>query len=212
MRSSAHTHIRRSSDTDGRQSAPPPGGDDWPPPRDAWPPGGDAWPSPSAAPQPYPAQWPLAHPAPQRRNSTAPAYIAAALFIACAVEAFAFAAVSWDGTGSPWVLAAVIGLLYSGRVTGNVDFGITMTMTVACMTITLALVLLARLAFARWILAGLGGLVAAYYACAVLYLIIHGSARLVPLPVLALLSWSAATVMALLPYTARAMRRWTMPG
>jgi hypothetical protein len=43
---------------------------------------------------------------------------------------------SWDGTGNPYVMAAVIGLVYTERLTGNNDFGILMTMSVACTTLT----------------------------------------------------------------------------
>jgi hypothetical protein len=142
----------------------------------------------------------------QRRPSTAPAYITAVLFLGCALLSFILAFVSWDGTGSPYALAGVIGMLYSGRLTGNVDFAISTTMTVACTTVTFAGILLGRLAFARWFLAGLGGLVVAYYACAVIYLVVRGGAQYVAVPVLAMLLWAAATAMALLPFTAKAMR------
>lgn len=190
----------------GRQPPPPP----------------PAYPQPHGAPQPYHdrpppgpgAAWPYAthaglrYPAPARRSANAlPAYVAGALFVVCAVQSLVYAVVSWDGSGNLRVLAAVIGIVYSGRITGNVDFGISMTMSVACTTLTFALILLARLAFARWLLAGVGGAVVAYYAVAVIYLVVHGATGLVALPVLALLTWSAATTVALLPATARAMRR-----
>jgi hypothetical protein len=152
---------------------------------------------------PAPA-WPYA-PA-VRPPSTVPAYLTAALFAVCAAESFLFAFVCWDGQADPRVMAAVVGMVFSGRVTGNLDFGIAMTMTVACTTLTFAVILVARLAFARWFLAGLGGLVAAYYACAIVYIVVYGAMSLVGLPMLALLTWSAATTMALLPFTARAMR------
>jgi hypothetical protein len=161
-------------------------------------------PPPSGYAQPY--SYPYPRPAPRPVNPL-PAYIAGALFVGCALLSFVLAFVSWDGTGSPYVLAAVVGILYSGRVTGNVDFGISLTMTVACTTLTFAVILLARLALARWLLAALGGLIAAYYACAIVYLVAHGAVRLAGLPLVALFLWAAATGMALAPFTARAMRR-----
>ena len=143
----------------------------------------------------------------QRPPSTVPAYVTAGLFIACSLLSFVLAALGWNGIDNPHAIAAVIGMLYSGKVTGNVDFGISMTMTVACTTITFALILLARLSFARWFLAALGGLVSAYYASAVVYIVVHGAISYVALPLLALMLWAAATAMALLPLTMRAMRR-----
>jgi hypothetical protein len=155
-------------------------------------------------PPPY-VSWPP-YPYPKRVNPL-PAYITGLLFVGCALLSFVLALVSWDGTGSPYVLAAVVGMLYSGRVTGNVDFGISLTMTVACTTLTFAVIVLARLAFARWFLAAFGGLVAAYYACAIVYLVAHDAVRLVGVPLVALFLWTAATGMALAPFTAKAMRR-----
>lgn len=136
-----------------------------------------------------------------------PAYITGLLFVGCALLSFVLALLSWDGTGNRNALAAVVGILYSGRVTGNVDFGISMTMTVACTTLTFAVILLARLAFARWVLAALGGLIAAYYAAAIVYLVAHHAVNVIGLPMLAFLLWTAATAMSLAPFTAKAMRR-----
>ncbi|WP_432969924.1 hypothetical protein [Dactylosporangium sp. CA-233914] len=194
---------------DPGQQPPPPAS--YPQPYGGAPQQYHGWPPPGpGVPWPYPAQPGLIYPAPAPGPVSAlPAYAAAALFVVCAVQSFVWAVVSWDGHGNPKALAAVIGIVYSGRITGNVDFGISMTMTVACTTLTLAMVLLARLAIARWLLAGLGGAVIAYYAVAVIYLVVNGATELVALPTLALLTWAAATTVALLPATARAMRRPT---
>jgi hypothetical protein len=185
---------------------PAPYGSPPPPPYGGPPPPG--WPPQAPAPWPYAPPAGFGHPpAGPRPAGGVPAYIAAALFVVCAVQSLIYAIVSWDGSGSPEVMAAVIGIVYSGRITGNIDFGISMTMSVACTTATFAAILFARLAFARWLLAGLGGAVVAYYAVAVIFLVVRDAAGFVGLPLLALLTWAAATVVALLPATARAMRR-----
>jgi hypothetical protein len=160
------------------------------------------YPPPYGAPPPGYGYYP-----PQRPPSTAPAYLAAGLFLACGVLSLVFAIVSWDGTTSSGnMLAAVIGIVFSKETTDNVDFGISATMTVACTTLTFALVLLARLEFVRWILVVLGALVTFYYVYAVIYLLAHDAASVIGLAVVALLLWAAATVVAVLPATGRAMR------
>jgi hypothetical protein len=143
--------------------------------------------------------------------STAPAYVVAALFAACAVLSFVLAAVSWSGEADPHVMAAVIGVIESHRVTGNIDFAISVTMTAACTTLTFALVLLARLALARWVLVAVGGIVTGYYLIAIVYLLAHDGAALTGLPAAALALWLCATVVAALPATARAMRGGRRP-
>jgi hypothetical protein len=144
---------------------------------------------------------------PPRPPSTAPAYLTAGLFLVCGVLSLVIAIVSWDGTteaGS--VLAAVIGIAFSEETTRNVDFGIAATMTVACTTLTFALIALARLDFMRWILGVLGAIVAAYYVYALIWLLSHDGGSVIGLALGALLLWLAATVTAFLPATGRAMR------
>jgi hypothetical protein len=142
-----------------------------------------------------------------RRPSTAPAYISAGLFLLCGGLSLLIALLSWDGSGSnPDSLAAVIGILFSEDVTGNVDFGIAVTMTVACSTLTFALAFLARLEFLRWLLGAVGAIVSLYYVYAVIYLIAHHAERVLTLVLVALLLWLAATIVILLPNTRRAMR------
>jgi hypothetical protein len=159
-----------------------------------------AWPAYQSTPYGFPSPVP-------RRHSPIPAYVTAMLFFGCGLLSLLCAIVSWDGGGNPYVLAAVIGLVYTARVTGNIDFGISLTMSVACTTLTFAAILLARLDLARWFLAGLGVLVATYYAAAVVALTVRGGFQMVGLPVFMMCLWSAAAVMAVLPFTARAMRR-----
>ena len=135
------------------------------------------------------------------------AFASAALFIACSIMTFVFAFSAWGGSGSPHLAAGLVGIVFSGKVTGNADFAISATMTVACSTMTFALALFARLNALRWILAAIGALVTVYYFFALLYIAANGGVRFVAMPTFALLLWAAATAVALLPATANAMRR-----
>jgi hypothetical protein len=133
--------------------------------------------------------------------------VTAGLFLLCGVLSLVIAIVSWDGVSGPGtVIASAIGFAFSKETTDNIDFGISVTMTVACTTLTFALIALARLDFMRWILGVLGALVAAYYLYALIYLLAHDAAKFVGLVIGALLLWLAATVTAFLPATGRAMR------
>jgi hypothetical protein len=168
----------------------------------SYPPPPPGYPPPYGAPPPGYGYYP-----PQRPPSLAPAYLTVVLFLVCGAMSLVFAIVSWDGTtDSGNTLAAVIGIVFSAERTDNIDFGISATMTVACTTLTFALVLLGRFEFVRWILVVLGALITAYYLYAIIWILAHDSASVVGLPVVALLLWAAATVVALLPATGRAMR------
>jgi hypothetical protein len=117
------------------------------------------------------------------------------------------AIVGWSGESeSPEALAALVGVAFSDDLTGNIDFAISATMTVACTTLTFALVGLARLEFVRWILAVVGGLVTAYYVYAIIYLLSHDGGEVIALVLVAFLLWLGSTVVAVLPATGRAMR------
>ncbi|HEV8563229.1 MAG TPA: hypothetical protein VGR06_43490, partial [Actinophytocola sp.] len=97
-------------------------------------------------PQPYGAPPPGYGYYPPRPPSTAPAYVTAGLFLVCGVLSLVIAIVSWDGVSGPGtVIASAIGFAFSKETTDNIDFGISVTMTVACTTLTFALIALARL-------------------------------------------------------------------
>jgi hypothetical protein len=138
--------------------------------------------------------------------SPVPAFAAAALFLACAIQSFVFAFSTWGSDSNPYLRAALVGIVFSGEVTGNADFAVSATMTVACSTTTFTLALFARLNFVRWILVAIGALVTVYYFFALMYIAAHGGAKLIAVPTVALLLWVAATTVALLPATAHAMR------
>lgn len=178
----------------------------------------ESWPNYNPAPEYPPDYGPYGHPVPQPGwgfdprfvappvVNPVPAFASAALFLACAIQSFVFAFSTWGSESNPHLLAALVGIIFSGDITGNSDFAISATMTVACSTTTFALALFARLNFVRWILVAIGTLVTVYYFFALLYIAANGGARVVAVPTVALLLWAAATTVALLPATAQAMR------
>jgi hypothetical protein len=135
------------------------------------------------------------------------AYLTAALFVCCGVLSLVLAIIGWDGTSDrAEAVAAIIGIVFAEDITGNIDFGIAATMTVACTVLALALAMLTRWDPIRWVLALVGGVVTAYYTYALIYLLSNDAGEVVALVVAALLLWLAATVVAFLPATGRAMR------
>lgn len=139
--------------------------------------------------------------------NNAMAYVCAGLFLICGVLALVTAIIGWDGTADNIdMLVALVGAMFSEDVTGNLDFAISVTMSVACSTLTFALVLFARLDFVRWLLGFIGGLVTVYYVYAVIKLLADGGGEFIAMVLVSLLLWAAATVLVLLPVTGRAMR------
>jgi hypothetical protein len=146
---------------------------------------------------------------PQRYGppGTAMAYVCAVLFLVCGVLALITAIVSWDGsTDNVDLLVATVGAAFSDDVTGNIDFAISVTMTVACSTLVFALILFARLDFVRWVLGFIGGVVTIYYVYAIIKILSDGGGEFIAMVVVSFVSWAAATVLVLLPATGRAMR------
>ncbi len=128
--------------------------------------------------------------------SPALAFITAIVFIVC------------GGTSdSATMMVAIIGAAFTDDITGNIDFAISATMTVACTTLVFALILFARLEFVRWILAVVGALVTAYYIYAIIWILSHDGGEFIAMALVAFLLWAVATVLAVLPATGRAMRR-----
>jgi hypothetical protein len=155
-------------------------------------------------PQGYPGYGP-----PQQYGppSTAPAYISALLFLICGALALVATIIGWDGTAeSPDLVIAIPGLAFSDEVTGNVDFAISAGMSVACSTLTFALVLFFRLDFVRWLLGVVGGLVTVYYIYAIIKFLSDDLADYIAMVIVSFALWAAATVVVLLPVTGRAMR------
>ncbi|HEV7646654.1 MAG TPA: hypothetical protein VGP26_00680 [Actinophytocola sp.] len=146
---------------------------------------------------------------PQRYGppSTALAYVSALLFVLCGALALVATIVGWDGSAeSPDLVIAIPGLAFSEDVTGNVDFAISAGMTVACSTLTFALLLFFRLDFVRWVLGVIGALVTVYYVYAIIKLLSDDLGSYVAMPIVSFVLWAAATVVVLLPATGRAMR------
>lgn len=146
---------------------------------------------------------------PQRYGppSNALAYICAGLFLICGVLALITAIIGWDGSADNVdMLVALVGAAFSEDVTGNLDFAISFTMSVACTTLVFALVLFGRLDFVRWILGFVGGLVTVYYLYAIIKLLADGGGEFIAMVLVSFLLWAAATVLVLLPQTGRTMR------
>lgn len=140
-------------------------------------------------------------------SSTAIAYVCVALFLLCGAFALIGAILGWDGeSDSPDMMFTIIGIAFTEDITGNVDFAISVAMSVACTTLTFALVLIARLEFVRWILGFVGAVTSAYYLYAIIWLLSNNGEDVIALPLLAFVLWTASTVLVLLPMTARAMR------
>jgi hypothetical protein len=134
-----------------------------------------------------------------------PIYLSAVLFLACSALSFILAFANWDGSqGSAAVIGALPGLSFSGDISGNIDFAISATMTVACSTAAFAVLQMFRLAFARWILVVIGAVVVIAYIYQLVDLLSNEGGDFIGLLILALALWIAAVVVAVLPVTNRA--------
>jgi hypothetical protein len=142
-----------------------------------------------------------------RPPSAAPAYITAILFVVCGGLALMLAIIGWDGTSdSGTMLAALVGAAFTDDLTGNVDFAISASMTVACTSILFGPVLFARLEAIRWLLAVVGALMTVYYIYAIIWILSNDGGEFIAMVLVSWLLWLAATVVAVLPVTGRAMR------
>lgn len=135
------------------------------------------------------------------------AYVAGLLFVLCGGLALMLAIIGWEGTSdNATMLAALVGLAFSDDLTGNIDFAIAVTMSVACTSIVFGLVMFARLEFVRWILGFVGGVVTVYYIYAIIWILSNDGGEFIAMALVSLLLWLSATVLVLLPHTGRAMR------
>lgn len=148
------------------------------------------------------------------RPSPALAFVTAIVFIVCGALALILAIVGWEGgdEDTATMVAALVGMAFAEDITGNGDFAVAATMTVACTTLTFALVQFTRLEFVRWILAVVGALVTAYYLYAIIWILSNDAGDYVAMALVSWVLWLAATVLAVLPATGRAMRRRQQPG
>jgi hypothetical protein len=141
------------------------------------------------------------------RPSPALGYVTAIVFFVCGVLALVLAIIGWDGlSDNPDMVVAMVGVAFTEDLTGNVDFAVAFTMSVACTTMTFALVAFARLEFVRWILAVVGGIVTAYYIYAIIWVLSNDGGEVIAMVLVSWLLWLGATVLAVLPATGRAMR------
>jgi hypothetical protein len=147
------------------------------------------------------------------RPSPALGYVTAIAFFVCGALALMLAIIGWDGTSdNADMVVAMIGVAFSEDVTGNVDFAVAFTMSVACTTMTFALIAFARLEFVRWILAVVGGIVTVYYIYAIIWVLSNDGGKFISMVLVSSLLWLGATVVAALPATGRAMRRRNAPA
>ena len=144
------------------------------------------------------------------RPSVAPAFLAGGLWLVVAVLCFVLAGLnSADGKGirqTPEAAVALLGLAFGRGFIANGDPAIVATYVAGGVVLLLAALVIARLGFARWVLAGLGFLVVAYYVFAVVRLTINHGGTLIIVPGIALMLWLAASMVSVLPPVGRAMR------
>jgi len=107
---------------------------------------------------------------------------------------------------TPEAAVALLGLAFGHGVVGNGDPAIVATYVAGGVVLLLTALLLARLGFARWVLAGLGFLVVAYYVFAVIRLTINHGRTLIIVPGIALMLWLAASMVSVIPPVGKAMR------
>jgi hypothetical protein len=144
------------------------------------------------------------------RPSPALGYITAIAFTVCGALALMLAIVGWDGSADNGsMIAALIGVAFTEDLTGNVDFAISATMSVACSAIVFGLAMFARLEFLRWLLAVIGALVTVYYVYAIIWILTNDGGEFIAMALVSWVLWLAATVVAVLPATGRAMRKRT---
>ncbi|EHR53694.1 hypothetical protein SacmaDRAFT_5578 [Saccharomonospora marina XMU15] len=148
---------------------------------------------------------------PPQRQSKAMAYIATVFFLPAVIYSYIAAFVSWDGVTSADadvidIAVSTIGFVLADDITGNIDFAISVTLSVASTVAALLVLLACRLGFARWILAVIAGLMVGYYVYAIIYLLSNEAGDFVTLPIVALLLWAVPLVAVVLPPVGRAMR------
>lgn len=166
-------------------------------PPQGYPPGGY---QPYGPPPPGYGQYP-------RPPSTALAYVTALAFVLCGGLALLLAIIGWDGSSdNPDMIAALVGVAFTDDLTGNADFAISTTMTVACTSLTFGLVMISRLDFVRWILGFVGAVVTVYYLYAIIWLLSNDAGEVISMTLVSWVLWLAATVLVVLPQTGRAMR------
>lgn len=140
--------------------------------------------------------------------STALAYVTAIVFMVCGGLALMLAIIGWNGSSdNPDMMVALIGIAFSDDLTGNADFAISTTMSVACTVLTFGLAMFSRVEFVRWVLAVVGGIVTVYYIYAIIWVLSNDGGEFIAMALVSWLLWLGATVVAVLPQTGRAMRR-----
>ncbi|KOV82293.1 hypothetical protein [Nocardia sp. NRRL S-836] len=107
---------------------------------------------------------------------------------------------------TPEAAVALLGLALPRSVIGNGDPAIVATYVAGGVVLLFAVLLFARLGFARWVLAALGFVITAYYVFVVVRMATTYVSSFLVVPVIALLLWLTAVVVSVLPVVGRAMR------
>lgn len=166
-------------------------------------------PYPGPPPVGYPGHpgGPQAYPGGPKPPSKAFAVVSALLFlpnvILLYVVSMPFVA---DGTPSPHFWVSLIGIPLSEEMTGNVDFAVSVSLTVASVVLLLAVLLACRVPGVRWALLGIALVAAANYVYVVIDILANIPGEFVVLPAIALLLWLVSGLVAALPPVGRAMR------
>lgn len=157
--------------------------------------------------QPYPGQPPVGYPGGPKPPSKAFAVVSALLFLPNVILLYVVSApFVADGTPSPHFLVSLIGIPLSEEVTGNVDFAVSVSLTVASVVLVLAVLLACRIPGVRWALVGITLLAVANYVYVVIDVLATVPGEFVVLPAIALLLWLVSGLVAALPPVGRAMR------
>lgn len=162
--------------------------------------------------QPYGPPPPGYGPYGYRPPSPALGYVTAIAFIVLGALSLMLAINGWSGTSdNVTLLVALVGAAFTEELTGNGDFAISVTMTVACSSLVFGLAMFARLEFLRWLLAVIGALMTLYYLYAIIWILTNDGGEFIAMTLVAWILWFAATVLVVLPATGRAMRRRQPP-
>lgn len=165
--------------------------------------------------QPAPYGYPPPHPGyPQPAASAVPAVCAGLLFGLCSVLCFVFAGSYYVGAAisSGPRLAGLVGQALFHHTGLSVDLAVYLTFAVGGITALLAVLLMCRLGFARWLLIVLSALIVVYYVYALVRMVdLDAPSKFYTWIVVALIGWTSAALLAVLPATGRAMRGYRPP-
>lgn len=154
--------------------------------------------------QPYPGQPP--HPRRAGPNKVMPV-VAALLFLPGVILGYvaSFPVVAQEVV-SPYLGVSLFGLPLTEAVTGNIDFAVSLTLTVVSLVLCLAVLLACRVPGVRWALVAIAALVTVSNVWAIIEVLANWPSEWVVVPAISLVLWLVAALVAALPVVGRAMR------